>query len=150
MKTLIDLAMNSGVFMAVSLFLLFAKPGLTQMVIVNRATVIEVKNGSATLEGVRDARPRPAKSGEVVVFGELIRPSLGAVVIIKCGQSRREARVLSGLGDICPDVVMERGMDWELLSQMSEAPGPLPVLGTGVALGFSRKLRQRIKSSHPS
>ena len=29
----------------------------------------------------------------------------------------------------------------------SEAPGPLPLLGAGVALGFSRRLRQRLKLS---
>ena len=31
--------------------------------------------------------------------------------------------------------------------RQSEAPGPLPVLGAGMAFGFSRKLRSRIKAS---
>lgn len=31
--------------------------------------------------------------------------------------------------------------------QSSEVPGPLPVVGAGMAFGFSRKLRSRIKAS---
>jgi len=33
--------------------------------------------------------------------------------------------------------------------QQSEVPGPLPLAGAGLAFGFSRKLRDRIKSRHP-
>lgn len=32
----------------------------------------------------------------------------------------------------------------------AEVPGPLPLLGTGVAFGFSRRLRRRVSQSHVS
>lgn len=37
--------------------------------------------------------------------------------------------------------------DFAYVNAFYQTPGPLPVLGAGVAFGFSRKLRQRIKAS---
>ena len=35
------------------------------------------------------------------------------------------------------------------LLQTQAVPGPLPILGTAAAFGYSRKLRKRIKNSKP-
>ena len=72
-----------------------------------KATILDVKNGTATLQG-RGSRPRPAKRGTTVYFGDLIRPSRGAIVLIRCSDIRREVRSISGLGDICPDTLGQR------------------------------------------
>ena len=106
MRTLFNIAMIHKLMLAGTLTLLMANSGFSQDL---KATVLEVKNGTATLKRARDARARPAKPGGVVYFGDLIRPSRGATVVLRCGERRREVRAISGLADICPDIVGLRG-----------------------------------------
>jgi hypothetical protein len=70
-------------------------------------TIVEVRNGTADILEPHSSRPRPAKPGTVVKFGDMVRPSRGAVVVIQCGNAKREIRSISGLGNICPDTVGE-------------------------------------------
>ncbi len=73
-----------------------------------QATIVEVRNGAATIEGSGNSRARQAVPGAVVRFGDLIRPGRGVIVVIRCGEGRREIRSISGLGDVCPNLVSVR------------------------------------------
>jgi hypothetical protein len=73
-----------------------------------RGTVVEVRNGSATIVGTGSSGSRQARPGAVVNFGDLIRPGRGVIVVIQCGERQREIRSISGLGDVCPDSVASR------------------------------------------
>jgi len=46
-----------------------------------------------------------------------------------------------------PGLTLNAGQAYTLQISTSSVPGPLPLLGAGAAFGFSRKLRQRVKSS---
>lgn len=73
-----------------------------------QATIVEVRNGTATIEGSRNSSIRQATQGAVMHFDDLIRPGRGVIVVIQCGERRREIRTISGLGDVCPDNVAGR------------------------------------------
>jgi hypothetical protein len=106
LKALFNIVIIYAFTLAGTMTLLMASAGLSQDL---KATILEVRKGTATLKGARDARVRPAKPGGIVYFGDLIRPSRGATVVIRCGERRREVRAISGLADICPDIVGLRG-----------------------------------------
>jgi hypothetical protein len=105
LKALFNIVIIYAFTLAGTMTLLMASAGLSRDL---TATVLEVRKGTATLKA-RDARVRPAKPGGIVYFGDLIRPSRGATVVIRCGERRREVRAISGLADICPDIVGLRG-----------------------------------------
>jgi hypothetical protein len=71
-------------------------------------TIVEVRNGSATIQGSRNSGVRQARPGMIFRFGELIIPDRGVVVVIQCNEGKREIRSISGVGDICPDSVSPR------------------------------------------
>lgn len=73
-----------------------------------QATIIKVKKGTATLANSSNSVVRPAKPGAIVHFGDLIRPSKGAIVFVQCGKSKKEVRFITAIGDICPDLMGER------------------------------------------
>jgi len=72
-------------------------------------TILEVRNGSASIENPALRRLRAAKPGMALRVGDLIQPYLDAVVVIRCESgSTRRVRSLVGLGDLCPDSVGRR------------------------------------------
>jgi len=108
LKTLSNIVIIYVLTLAGTMTLLMANAGFSQnLVTTAAATVLEVRNGTATLEG-EDGGVRPARPRGVVYFGDLIRPSRGAIVVIQCDSKQREVRDTSGLGDICPDIVRLR------------------------------------------
>jgi hypothetical protein len=54
---------------------------------------------------------------------------------------------LAFTGTITPAVGAFHSFSNTIVLEVPEVPGPLPLLGAGVAFGFSRKLRQRVKAS---
>jgi hypothetical protein len=75
----------------------------------SRATIIDVVNGTALVTNANNIS-RPAIKGLVLQHGDLIHPSKGAMVLIKCGDRERQVRRLQGIGEICPDIVGNRGI----------------------------------------
>lgn len=74
------------------------------------ATIVEIRNGTASVEESHNSRTRRATPGTALRWGDLIIPNRGVVVAVQCtgGLRVRYVRRISGVGEVCPDNVSPR------------------------------------------
>ena len=70
--------------------------------------IIEIRDGSASIIQ-ESGRVWPARVGTFLRIGDLLRPTNGTVIVVRCDNGTvRQVRRIAGVGKVCPDSVARR------------------------------------------